>query len=182
MAGRTKDTPRDATTASPEPPVETAHRPSRVADIMTRDVAACSSDDTLERAAQLMWDRACGSVPVVDELRRPIAMLTDRDVCMAAYTQGKPLAGMAVASAMSKRLFLARKDETLESAERTMRRHCLRRLPVVDRHGALVGLLSIADIATNGRLGPTLGRDGLSANAIAATVAALHHGARPASG
>ena len=46
--------------------------------------------------------------------------------------------------------------------------------------GALIGLISIADIAANAPMGPTLGRDGLSADVITATVAALHHSVRPA--
>lgn len=159
---------------------EAARRPlTRVRDVMTRDVATCRATDALERCAQLMWERACGCIPIVDVLGHPAAMITDRDICMAAYTQGKPLAAMVVSSAMSTRIFTVDQDATLESAERLMRLHCIRRLPVTDREGILVGLVSIADIAAHARLGPTLGRDGLSLNVITATVAALQHAVRP---
>jgi predicted transcriptional regulator len=52
--------------------------------VMKRDVRACRTDDTLNRAAQLMWDNACGCVPIVSERDQPIGILTDRDICMAA--------------------------------------------------------------------------------------------------
>jgi CBS domain-containing protein len=82
---------------------------------------------------------------------------------------------MTVASAMSRRIFTVGYDDSLAAAEGIMRRHSLRRLPVVDRQGRLVGVLSISDIAVNARLGLTLGHDGLSVQAVAATVAALGH-------
>jgi CBS domain-containing protein len=65
---------------------------------------AAGADD-LAAAAAVMWDHDCGCVPVVDSENRPIAMLTDRDVCMAAYTQGLPLRAMSVSSAASKGIF-----------------------------------------------------------------------------
>ncbi|HVH45867.1 MAG TPA: CBS domain-containing protein [Labilithrix sp.] len=170
----TKNRAADHALAKLEAAVEAAQRPiPRVRDVMIKDVATCVATDLLERCAQLMWERACGSLPVIDDDGRPIAMITDRDVCMAAYTQGKPLSGMNVASAMSRRIFTARHDDDIAAAERIMRLHGLRRLPVVDAQGRLVGLISISDIAASGRLGSTLGRDGLSVQAIATTVAAL---------
>src|SRR5690606_28351921 len=66
----------------------------QVRELMTRDVQVCGPRDDLNRAAQIMWDHDCGVVPVVDSERRPIGMVTDRDVCMAAYTQGKPLSAI----------------------------------------------------------------------------------------
>lgn len=63
----------------------------KVQDIMTADVETCRLDDTLDRPAAIMWERDCGVVPVVDDESRIVGMLTDRDICMAAYTQGRPL-------------------------------------------------------------------------------------------
>ena len=60
----------------------------KVGDLMTKDVKACSQHDSLNRAAQLMWENDCGSVPVVDSDSKVVGMLTDRDICMAAYTKG----------------------------------------------------------------------------------------------
>lgn len=94
-----------------------------------------------------MRDRDCGSIVVVDEHRRPIAVLTDRDICLAALRTGRPLAAIDVQSAMSKRLFTCRIGDTIEQAEQTMSLHQVRRLPVVDARGQLVGLLALDDIA-----------------------------------
>jgi CBS domain-containing protein len=153
-------------------------RDASIARIMTPEVATCRREDTLERAAQLMWERACGCLPVVDVSGRPVAMVTDRDICMAAYTQGERLAAMTVESAMSKRLFVAELGESLADAERRMRCHGLHRLPVVDRDGHLAGVLSIDDIARAARLDPSPHPDPLSASALAHTAAGIAHASR----
>lgn len=60
-------------------------------ELMTETVQSCSASDSLQRAAQIMWDRDCGVVPVVDGDNCVVGMVTDRDIAMAAYTQGQPL-------------------------------------------------------------------------------------------
>ncbi len=137
---------------------------------MTRDVRTCALDDSLSRAAQIMWDADCGCVPVVDDEGRPIAMVTDRDVCMAAYTRGESLASVRVASCCSRHLVTVRADERLAVAEQLMRAHRIRRLPVVDASGKLVGLLSMNDVVRRG-LGDHP-RD-ISAEGIVKTLAAV---------
>ena len=148
---------------------------TRVGDVMTSAPTPCRSGDSLDHAAHVMWERACGCVPVVDDEMRPIAMLTDRDICMAAYTQGRPLVDMRVGSAMSSRLLAADAREPLVDAERRMRSYGLRRLPVVDATGQLVGLLSLSDVARAADLEPSPGRDPLSGSALAHSFAAAAH-------
>ena len=114
---------------------------------MTTDVGACRPFDTVDRSAKVMWERDCGAVPVVDQEGRAVAMLTDRDICMAALTQGRALGEIHVSSAMSRRLWSCRPQDDVKDAERVMRAHQVRRLPVVDADGKLLGLLSISDLA-----------------------------------
>ncbi len=114
---------------------------------MTTDVGACRPFDSIDRSAKLMWERDCGAVPVVDQEGRAIAMLTDRDICMAALTQGRPLGEIHVSSAMSRRLWGCGPQDDVKEAEKVMRAHQVRRLPVVDADGKLVGVLSIGDLA-----------------------------------
>jgi CBS-domain-containing membrane protein len=118
-----------------------------VQQIMSRDVKVCHTYDSLNKAAQVMWEEPCGAVPVVDEERKPVGFLTDRDVCMAAYTQGRLLADLSVEGAMSRKVVYCRADDDLRTAATLMREHRARRLPVIDRDGKLTGLLSLDDLA-----------------------------------
>ena len=118
----------------------------KVERLMKTDVAACHSDDTGNCAARIMWERDCGFVPVVDELSRVIGVVTDRDLCMAAYTQGKPLQEIPLHSVMSREVFSCQPGDDLSKAETAMRKHQVRRLPVTDPEGQLKGILSLSDI------------------------------------
>jgi CBS domain-containing protein len=122
----------------------------KVSDVMTVDVATCAATDSLNRAAQLMWERRCGSAVVLDENGRVGGIVTDRDICMAAYTQGRRLDDIPVTTAMSSPVTTCPPIATVEAAEALMMAHAVRRLPVVDPQGRLLGVLSIDDIARSG--------------------------------
>ena len=121
-----------------------------VADIMTTDVATCRTGENLQRAAQLMWDRRCGALPVLDETGAVVGLVTDRDACMAAYTQGRRLDDIAVETAMSRPARTCTVTATVDEAEDLMMAHAVRRLAVVDAAGRLAGLLSLDDIVRCG--------------------------------
>jgi CBS domain-containing protein len=116
---------------------------------MRSDPAACVPDDSLNEAARIMWDKDCGFVPVVASAvdRRIVAVITDRDVCMCAYMRGLDLRSLRVADAMSSTVHTCRIDDTIQAAEGLMQIAQVRRLPVIDHEGSLVGILSIADLA-----------------------------------
>ncbi|HLU40431.1 MAG TPA: CBS domain-containing protein [Planctomycetota bacterium] len=138
---------------------------------MTKEVQTCQPHHTLAEPARLMWECDCGVVPVVDDARRVVGMVTDRDICMATYTQGKPPSAIPVQSVMAKNVVSCRVDEDLASAEQKMQKAQVRRLPVVDQDGVLVGILSLNDIARSAVDGPARAR--LSSNEVAATLAAI---------
>lgn len=121
----------------------------RVADLMQTDVRRCTSQDALQEAARIMWERDCGCVPVVaaDGSGRLVGMITDRDLCMAAYTRGARLTELQVGEVMSTQLHTCRPEDDLAEAEARMRAAQVRRLPVVDGAGHLRGILSLADLA-----------------------------------
>jgi CBS domain-containing protein len=116
----------------------------KVAEVMNATVIACTPQDLLSRAAQIMWEADCGCVPVVDS-ERLVGIVTDRDLCMAGFTQGRSLAQIPVGAAMAKRLFTCRPSDSLTDVFELMGEQGLRRLPVVDGEGRLVGLFSLAD-------------------------------------
>lgn len=111
----------------------------------------CQPDDTLDRAALLMWEHDCGCVPVCtpssNGARHAIGILTDRNICMHALFQGKPLRELRVADAMAKDVRVCRPGDALSSAEQIMSEARVRRLPVISDDGALIGVISLADLA-----------------------------------
>ena len=118
-----------------------------VGELMTRDVRTCTASDSLNDTARIMWEGDCGCVPVVEKDGTVVGMITDRDICMAAYTQGRCLTHMTVGDVASKNVVTIGQDESLRRAEELMRDAQVRRLPVVDSARRLVGLLSLADLA-----------------------------------
>ena len=144
----------------------------KVQEMMSTRVETCRAGDTLERAARLMWETDCGVIPVVDDESRVVGMVTDRDVCMAAYTQGKPLWQIPVSTACSSKVYACKLNDSLQTAENLMRVAQVRRLPVVDEDGQLWGLVSLGDLAQHVHRGGG-NPDGLSYASIALTLAAI---------
>jgi CBS domain-containing protein len=124
--------------------------PKRVEQLMSRSVATCGPDDGLEAAARIMWDHDCGIVPVTvphDGGERVVGMVSDRDICMAAYTQGRRLADIPVSTAMSDQVRACGQRDSIHTALRIMATCQIHRLPVLDERGRLVGVVSLADVA-----------------------------------
>lgn len=123
------------------------------------ELSTCGPRESLRRAVQLLRERDCGAVPVVED-GAVVGMLTDRDVCLAAWRGGRPLSELTVATAMSRPPHGCGPDDELGEALGVMRRHQVRRLPVLDDAGRLVGLLSQDDVirAAARRRSPRLAR------------------------
>ena len=150
-----------------------------VSRIMRRNVETCRPEDSLELAAGKMWEGDIGSVPVVNAEGTVIGMITDRDVSMAGYTQGRLLRDIPVSLAMSKEVFSCFAGDGLIEAEETMRSHQVRRLPVLDASGQLVGIVSLNDLARESeREVGAKGRE-VSAREVTATLAAICEPRRP---
>lgn len=122
----------------------------QVRELMTQPALTCHPGDTLNTPAQLMWEHDCGVVPVVADDGRVVGVITDRDISMAAYTQGKSLQAIRVSDAMAHEVFSCHAQDAVEAAERLMAEKQVRRVPVVDGEDMLVGLLSLNDIARHG--------------------------------
>jgi|SoiMethySBSTD1v2_1073268.scaffolds.fasta_scaffold08569_10 CBS domain-containing protein len=129
-----------------------------VETLMRTDLKTCAPGDTLHRAAQTMWEHDLGFLPVVDAEKRLVGIITDRDICMAAFTQGVGLASANVASAMTRNTLSCPPRASLDDAAALMASRQLRRLPVIDRFGKLVGVLTLADLARHAQATNTLRR------------------------
>jgi CBS domain-containing protein len=120
----------------------------KAVNIMNREVAMIPKSATLEDAARVMWDANCGIVPVIEgETGKLCGVITDRDVCMGALTQGTALHQIPVTTSMSNTVATCREDDDLGVVEDTMRRYRVRRVPVVDAAHRVVGIISIDDLA-----------------------------------
>lgn len=146
-----------------------------VAQIMTRNVASCGATDSLADAARLMAEADCGAVPVLADAqtRRVVGIVTDRDICMAAYHTGKPLGELRVRDAMTTPVRTCRADASSGEAEYVMRDARVRRLPVVDERDALIGLVSLADLAREAEHERRLAKPEVDRIEIGATLAAI---------
>jgi CBS domain-containing protein len=134
--------------------------------VMTRTVKCCHAEDSLSCAAGSMWDADCGCVPVVDHGERVVGVLTDRDICMAGYFRNAPLSELRIADAMAKQPITCKASDSIETAEALMQDHQIRRVPVVDDEGKLVGILSLNDLARFVRT--PAGKKALSSEVVAA--------------
>jgi CBS-domain-containing membrane protein len=94
-----------------------------------------------------MWEFDCGIVPIVNDEGRLAGVVTDRDICMAAYTQGRALADIPVTTAMARQVVAVHRDDSVEEVETLLADNQVRRLPVLDSDGRPVGLVSMNDLA-----------------------------------
>ena len=122
-----------------------------VRELQTSNVKTVSPDTDLAVVAKLMWEGDCGAVPVVTDDRKVIGMITDRDICIAAATRSKPPAEIRASEVISTNhgVHAVKPDDDVRIALRAMRKHRVRRLPVLDREQRLTGIVSINDLAIN---------------------------------
>ena len=146
----------------------------KVKDVMTAEAQSARPADSLGAAARIMWEGDYGCVPIVDESNKVVGMLTDRDVCMAAYLKGRPLSEIRVEEAMARSVYTCGPLTPVDQAEAIMQEHQVRRLPVTDEGGHLIGLLSINDLAMAGSHAVRADPDpALDPEAIEVTLAAV---------
>jgi len=148
----------------------------KVEQLMTKQVATCRADQNASDAAQIMWDRDCGFVPIVDDAQHGevIGLVTDRDLLMAAFTRGQTLAEMRLGDVMATAICACKPGDDIASVEATMQRAQVHRLPVVDDAGQLLGVLSLADIACESARTSGGARPGVAPVEVGETLAAIH--------
>jgi len=116
-------------------------------DADVRGCGACTADETCADAARVMCERDVGSVPVVDPQGAVVGMITDRDVCIAAYKQGRPLVDLDVKDCMSKNVISVHPNDDVKHVQELMEVNQIRRIPVIGDDGILSGIISLADLA-----------------------------------
>lgn len=121
----------------------------QVGDICTRDVVCAASETTVAEAARTMRQYHIGDVVVtrmVNGRRIPLGIVTDRDIVVGVVATDLPPDSLMVGDIMGPELATARADEDVFDAVERMRNKGVRRMPIVDAEGSLVGIVSIDDI------------------------------------
>jgi CBS domain-containing protein len=123
-------------------------RHMRVEDIMNRAFPACSPNDTLQSVAEVMVERGCELVVVLDESRHLLGMITERDLWMSAYRERAPLTAIVASTAMSQASVTCLPNEEVSAAERRMQRDAgVRCAAVVNERGEFIGFVTLGRIA-----------------------------------
>ena len=120
----------------------------KIQDVMTRQVATAHPDHTLSEAARLMRQRDCGFLPITNGATGGLdGVITDRDICMAALGHDLPLTRIRIGEAMTHAVRACGEHADVSVAHALMREHHVRRLPVTNAEGRLVGVVSLDDLA-----------------------------------
>jgi CBS domain-containing protein len=121
----------------------------QVHDIMTPNPALCTKDTGLTDVARMMVDNDCGAIPVVDNRtdRRPIGIITDRDIVARTLANGLDPFQMAAGDCMTADALNVPEDADLDECARIMKEHQVRRILVRDDLGRCCGIVAQADLA-----------------------------------
>jgi len=165
--------------ASPMPASRTRVRPGKrtsvVGDVMRSPAVCCRMGDSLHRVAQLMWEHDVGALVVLDDAGKPRHVITDRDVCMGAYTQGVALWASHVGSVKPGPLVSCSVDAGVVEVRSLMQEHGVRRIPVTDAAGTVVGVVGLGDLVREATINaPKARARGLSAPQLTQTLIAVY--------
>ena len=120
---------------------------TQVSEAMSRDVRTISPDDSVVAAAQAMEELDIGVLPVCDG-EQLVGIVTDRDIVIRGVAQECPLEETTVMDVMSEDTICCFEDDAIEDVQEKMRDAQIRRVPVVDKDRHMVGMLSLADLAS----------------------------------
>ena len=124
----------------------------QVKEVMTRDPICCTSDSSLQEVARQMVEHDCGAIPVVDneQNKKPIGMITDRDITCRSVAVGKNPLEMTAADCMTSSAMTVSPEDDIHDCCQRMEEKQVRRALVVDEDGCCCGIVAQADIARQG--------------------------------
>lgn len=116
-------------------------------DIMTPNPSDCSPEDISVKPAQIMRDEDVGIVPVCEEDKKLVGVVTDRDICLTVVAEERHPREVKVSECMSEDLVTCKPEDDVQKAADLMKEYQVRRIPVVDDQGRILGMIAQADIA-----------------------------------
>jgi CBS domain-containing protein len=117
-----------------------------IKDVMTSSPFCCDPSDRVDRVAELMVKHDCGAIPVCAG-RKLVGMITDRDITCRVVATGKTPASTLVSEVMTTHVHAIGQDEDVEEAIELMKTKLVRRLPVLNGAGEIVGIVAPSDLA-----------------------------------
>lgn len=121
----------------------------KVSDIMTRMPASCTPETNVGAAVEILWNRNCGMLPLVNAEREVVGVVTDRDLCIALGTRNRLPGDITVGEIASGKVYSCKSNDNIGAALTTMAQLKVRRLPVLNAQGKLEGILSMDDIVAH---------------------------------
>lgn len=119
----------------------------KIKEVMTLDVMTCKTTDTLSDCARMMKEFNVGETPIVDDNKKLVGIITDRDITVRAVAAGADPNNVMIADFMTPSPVTITPDTNVEDAADMMADVQVRRLPVVDDNGGLIGIVSLGDLA-----------------------------------
>lgn len=122
----------------------------KVEEIMTKDPACGTATTSLQEIAQMMIEHDCGCIPIVEneENKKPVGMLTDRDITIRTVAHGKNPLEMVAGEVMTEQVVTVTPETSVEDCCNKMENNQIRRIAVVDENGGCCGIVAQADVAT----------------------------------
>jgi CBS domain-containing protein len=122
----------------------------QASDIMTPNPRCCSTHDSLQGVARIMREEDIGEIPVVDEQKKLVGVITDRDIVVRCVAEGEAPDSCVVDAYMTAPGVSLREDASVEDIANAMAKEAVRRIPITDQEGRVCGIVAQADLEHSG--------------------------------
>ncbi len=126
-------------------------------NVMINDPICCSRTTSVMNAARMLHEYDIGILPVVDELwlRKLMGVVTDRDLCLGALSEGHDATLTTVEDCMTTDLFTCTPETDIREVVATMAERQIRRVPVINKDGNILGIIGISDLVRHNAISPS---------------------------
>jgi len=121
----------------------------KVKDCMCHEVAYLTPDSSVEECAKMMCNKHIGCIPVCDNNKTIVGIVTDRDVILRTIACNKDIKSTPISDIMTCKVCSCLEDEEVNEAEKKMSEEQIRRLPVVDKNNKIIGIITLGDLCKN---------------------------------
>ena len=118
----------------------------KVKDCMCKDVVYLKGDSTVTDCAKLMQDKHVGCIPVCDEAKKVVGIVTDRDIILRTIACDKDVTTTPLSEIMTTKVYICHEEDEIDEAEDIMVEEQIRRLPVLNENGEISGMLTVGNL------------------------------------